>query len=72
MRSTAEILAFQPKKASAACLAEYARAAEYAGSGEEVPDGILDRIAFLEARVGVLASLHMSVVAHPGAGGKRV
>ena len=66
MRSTAEILDTQQKKASQAYLAEHARAVEYADRGEEVPDGILDRIAFLEARVGVLVSLHMSVVPQPG------
>ena len=66
MRSTAEVLDFHQKKASAACLAEHAHAVEYADRGEEVPDGILDRIAFLEARLGVLAALHMSVVTQPG------
>ena len=67
MRSTAEILNSQLKNASAACVAEHDRAVvEYADRGEEVPDGILDRIASLEARAGVLASLHMSAVPQPG------
>jgi hypothetical protein len=60
-----EILDEHEREVVAAYRATFARAIEFVDGEERVPDALLDEIAQLEARIGVIVTLKLAIEVRP-------